>query len=237
VGGAVAGAGGVSGGGAEGGSSAVSGSSGSSGVGAEGGVAGSFGSGGAAGSFATGGTGGVSEPECTSEEDCLFVNSCCECTSHAVGVPVERCEIETCAVSTCEARNIPATRALCRAGRCVLDVGCDASQVLCRAAAPDCPAGAVPAVLDTCWTGGCVPVTECAGVTNCTQCGADQGCVEYMPDGLGGLSNTYHCTTPASGCQSDRSCACFGLSVCMEPFVSCGDSRGDADVACACPTC
>ena len=216
------------------GTSGSTGSGGSAGAGAagSGGAAARAGAAGSSGTSGASGSGGGGEPECTKDLDCVLVNNCCDCKATPASAPPTPCAGMQCLVPTCEARQTGAKAALCNLGRCVLDVSCDASKVTCARMTPQCPAGEVPAVNGSCWTGACVRAEQCAGVTSCAACGSELACV--VADSL---SDTFHCATPAKGCASDRSCACLGPSVCITPFGKCADSTPDGAIHCSCSTC
>ncbi len=221
--GATSGAGGVA---ATGGAGGAGATGGASGVGASGGVGGGTGGSGAAGS---GGTGGVAEPECTRDDDCALVDDCCSCVAIGPGEAAPPCDLPNCFAPTCAANGIDASPR-CVAGRCVLDVTCDHATAICRAEPPDCGPGRQAIVQDGCF-GACVPTTECAAVTSCAVCGSSLGCVTNQAH-----LSSIHCVEPASGCQSDRSCACFGTTVCVGAFSACSEA-GDDGVTCGCPAC
>jgi hypothetical protein len=223
-----AGAGGSSGTGTggDGGASAASGTGGG-GSGGGSGNAGAGGNAGANGSGGSAGTGGVSEPECLMDKDCVLIDDCCSCEAVPATDKPPACPDIACLISTCPSKQNGASVALCVLGRCVLNVSCDDSTVSCERSTPECPTGELPAVDGTCWVGGCAPASECSGVTACADCGAELACV--VADSL---SDTVHCVTPASGCQSDRSCSCLGSSVCIAPFPQCSDSEPDGAVHC-----
>ncbi len=47
---------------------------------------------------------------------------------------------------------------------------CDQRPIACRALPPECPAGQLPEVEGTCWSGACVPLNQC-GCTEHAACG------------------------------------------------------------------
>ena len=209
-----------------GGSMAGAGSGGASGGSGKSGASGS------SGALGSGASAGPGEPECTKDLDCVLINDCCRCKAMAASAERPVCGDVVCQVGSCEARQTGARTAICNLGRCVLDVSCDASKVTCERLPPQCPAGELPVVDRFCWAGGCVPASQCAGVTDCSQCGPELACV--VADSL---TDTFHCAAPAPSCPGDRSCACLGPSVCITPFGKCADSTPDRAVHCSCSTC
>ena len=184
------------------------------------------------------GTGGASgsEPDCTRDSDCHLLNDCCTCA--ALGPrqePPPTCGL-VCLQSKCSAQSLPPNAVACVAGRCVAGFNCDDSEVTCRVATPICPDGQVPGVNadGTCYTGGCVPTTQCRSVASCNVCGSSQACVTNQSRGR----NEHHCVTVPAGCSS-ANCSCLGDSVCLSPYSSCDNnsSGGVKGVTCGCPTC
>lgn len=187
-----------------------------------GGAGGTGGSGGSGGSGATGGSGGSAFPECQSDADCVLLDDCCTCGGVPAGTP--GCELD-CVQSACSAAGLEPTAALCRAGRCVLDLDCNQNHAACESLPPSCPPGETATVVGPCW-GPCAPLAECAEVTGCAQCGA-LGCVSN--EDLAGPSA--HCVVLPASCGGEISCAC-AAAACAD---QCADT--DAGINCFCPTC
>jgi hypothetical protein len=91
--------------------------------------------------------------------------------------------------------------------------------VACAAPQPICPKGQVASVKGFCW-GPCVDATECAYVTDCSVCSADQVCVFY-----GGGTMKSRCVTIDPVCNGVGSCACMGESLCGG--VPCAENNGE----------
>ncbi len=215
---APGGSGGVAGTGA-GGETAVGGTTGGAGTGAAAGLGGAgLGGGGGDGDAGFANQGGY--PECMTAEDCQLTSDCCGCQA------ISRRGTEFCALACvrdpCPEMGIAPEDVACIQGRCVLARRCDGSNVLCPAAAPSCPEGTVPSVVDDCW-GPCLPPTECMTVGGCSACG-DAFCVEFQ-----GMRSTYSCVTRVEECNRDNYCECLGV---------CGEcSATDDAVACPCLGC
>jgi len=60
---------------------------------------------------------------------------------------------------------------------------CDQRPIACRALPPECPAGQLPEVEGTCWSGACVPLNQC-GCTEHAACG---------PEGMYACHRETHC--------------------------------------------
>jgi hypothetical protein len=163
-------------------------------------VAGSS-SGGGAGASGSGGTGvGI----CILSEQCRVIDDCCTCAAIGPDESAPLCPID-CAFGTCPRNGAgEPPSASCVAGRCVLDLSCNTRYVSCDAAPPRCPAGSVPSVAGSCWTGGCLPVTECSSVASCEVCEASgTTCINTTI----GLGDSFHCVLPPPGC--DGTCSCM----------------------------
>lgn len=87
-----------------------------------------------------------------------------------IALPVCGCDGQTYA-NACEAH--VAGVSVDKNERCAIAQGvdCDETRVACKKARPSCPAGQVPAVVETCW-GECVPIDHCA-------CSAANDCPEH----------------------------------------------------------
>jgi hypothetical protein len=122
----------------------------------------------------------------------------------------------------------------CTAGSCVAGIDC-ASPVLCNLVKPTCDAGQVPSVKDECW-GPCVPATECAMVSGCSECtGPLQTCVVVEVQSSEGPEA--HCVDIPKGCEGNPTCECMGALVCATPFDTCTDFSGQKGMGCSCPNC
>jgi hypothetical protein len=121
------------------------------------------------------------------------------------------------------------------AGRCVAGFACDATQVLCKVAAPSCPAGEVPVINEagTCYVGTCAPATECKTVSGCGSCTGNDACVSYQTQ----LGVQNHCVTIPPECGGGATCSCFGAASCVSPYRSCQEYSGIRGVLCSCPNC
>lgn len=207
----------------------ATGGSGTGGAGTGGAATGGAGTGGA-------GTGGaVNKPECTTASDCRLVSDCCTCRAGPVGGPnPQPCPL-LCVQSKCNQEMLPSGAVDCVAGRCVAGFNCDASTVVCGGPTPSCAPGEVPTVnpSGTCYSGGCVPATQCKRVTSCADCSADQACVNNVTF----QGNQAHCVTIPTTCQGTATCACLGASSCVSPYTICADFSGLKGIACGCPSC
>ena len=185
---------------------------------------------GAGGSSSGGSGGGVILPECITAEDCTLGNDCCACEGLAENEMLPPCNID-CLIDKCTELMLPELEATCEAGQCVAGFACDHSEVLCEAPQPQCPPGETSSVNGVCW-GPCVPIDECATVTDCADC--DPGthvCVEDVTQ----LGPRYHCVPLPPQCNGDKTCACMGSAVCVGAFNQCVD--GPDGISCNCPTC
>lgn len=219
-GGSTGGAGGSSGGGA-------GGTSGSGG--ATGGAAGSSGSGGATGGM--GGGGGAAQ--CTDAAGCTLHSDCCTCQALGPGETVQECPVD-CIVDMCTSLGVTQANVACAAGSCVAGIPC-ASTTICNSKPPVCDPGKVPSIKDNCW-GPCVPATECAGVSGCSDCtGPLQTCVTIETQTGDGPES--HCVSIPKGCEGNPTCECMGDSVCASPFDTCTDFSGQKGMLCSCPNC
>ena len=205
---------------------------------AGGGAAGSGGTGGTGtGGGGTGGEAGGSGGtpyanvvgECKTDADCTLQNSCCYCDAVPNGVPAPYCEPTPCFADQCSVMGVKEAR--CIAGQCTVARDCDGSKVTCNALPPDCPAGQVPSVENSCW-GECIPSTSCKFVPTCMQCGPGKACV--VTEDMGGAQ--HHCVNPTASCS--QGCGCFGDKACISPYTFCVDGVKDGSaVHCECPTC
>jgi hypothetical protein len=103
--------------------------------------------------------------------DCKLVSDCCSCEAIPIGATGRPCSL-VCIQSRCAALQLPQGAVDCVAGRCVAGFACDPSQVTCRVAPPSCAAGEIPSInaSGNCYTGACVPASECTGVAGCGAC-------------------------------------------------------------------
>jgi hypothetical protein len=81
----------------------------------------------------------------------------------------------------------------------------------------------------------CVPArkvqTPCGPDLSCDS--ANEICVSREPIGP---SITYSCEAVPAGCDSDRTCACAGASLCQAPFDTCHDTATNT-IDCECLAC
>jgi hypothetical protein len=183
---------------------------------------------GAANGGAGAGGGGTSLPECEQARDCQLINDCCACEGLPADVQVEEC-LANCEQPSCEALGHTATAPMCVHGTCVAGFDCS-SLVNCFMAKPECPPGEVPMHRDGCW-GACVPATECAAVTDCTECDLEtQVCVQYVS-----FSVSVHCLPKPETCSGAADCACAGAAYCDPVSDQC--SGGNGILSCDCLDC
>jgi hypothetical protein len=174
------------------------------------GMGGSGNSGGEGGGF--GGTGGtiVSPlPECVYDADCTLINDCCSCEGISKNETLPDCPLMGCFAPTCESIGMSIPTAVCRASHCVVNADCNQAHAQCDSIPPMCGPGTTPLVVNGCW-GGCIDITECSEVGSCTQCAADQACVNSNTMMMPGL----HCVDVPNSCNGQISCACMGENVC-----------------------
>ena len=253
-GGGAAGSGGSGGGAAGSGGSGTSGSGGSSGSGtaASGGTAGTAASGGTAGTgggtagtggstggtagagavSGSGGIGGAAGP-CTTADDCKLVNNCCDCLAIPKSQKDPACGMQTCFAPACEPLGIEPKDVTCFGGACTLGANCDTSTVSCEITPPVCGPGQVPSVdqSGTCY-GPCIDATQCASIPSCADCdGPNQQCIS-----MDAFTMTKRCITVPPKCENDRTCACLGPIVCIDPFNACSDNK-PGEISCGCPAC
>jgi hypothetical protein len=241
------GQGGTSGdGGTSGSGGSVGGAGGSGGLhagGAGGGLGGEAGgvSGGSAGSPSggsagspSGGSGGTAtaQPECTSAADCKVFEDCCRCDGVPKSEEPASCKL-ACTVGKCTELGVSPTSVDCVAGRCVKGYDCDTTKLTCRVAEPACQPGEVPQMLDQCYTGACVPASQCSFVPECGKCAAGDACASYVTQ-LGPLR---HCVSIPAACGGAASCSCLGPTTCLQPFGMCSEFSGILGVSCECPVC
>ncbi|NUP05214.1 MAG: hypothetical protein HOW73_04040 [Polyangiaceae bacterium] len=155
-------------------------------------------------------------------------DNCCECAGRPVGQQAPQCD-DICLVNQCTSLAVTGS-AKCVAGRCVAPANCDEAEVKCLVDPPVCAPGTAPIVAGACYSGGCMPVTECTAVTECADCvGDDVTCVQHSA-----MQSTRHCVDIASPC-SEADCGCLGPSVCTDPYTACSET--DTGLNCACPVC
>jgi hypothetical protein len=252
TGGATGSSGGSTGSGGESGSGATAGAAGSQAGGAPGtggattgagGVAGSRGgasgagggtsidAGPAGGSGGAGGNPSTGYPECTTAADCELFTDCCSCLSVPKGSTNISCKMN-CLQSDCAARKITSADVTCSAGRCVFAKSCNEKEVMCNGLAPTCATvqGMTAVVVGGCYSGTCIPVSECSAVTNCDVCtNASLSCATF--ENLGGPK--YQCVSTPEKCVQAPTCACMG--VCNGGFQC--SQPASKDLACICPAC
>ena len=170
--------------------------------------------------------------QCMDDKDCTLLSDCCVCEAIAVGDPVPPCNVPECFVPQCDSLGID--EAFCRFGTCVTEkLNCDSSMILCDSLPPDCPAGQLPGVEDnnSCWTGGCVPISACNFVSSCADCPKDQMCVidETM---FGPLTR---CEPIPPECMGEPTCGCAGDACDNQPFDTCAEQPNG--LHCSCPVC
>lgn len=168
--------------------------------------------------------------ECTDDTDCVLVNSCCSCAGVPANGPFPDCPAVECFAPVCDANGIFDTKAICRAGRCVVDADCNHNHALCDSLPPTCPPGQTAHLAGGCW-GGCIAVTECGEVGECTQCPQGTACVENTS-----FMIERHCVTMPTACNGQVNCACMGDITCIQPFGLCVDTS-EPVLMCECPTC
>jgi hypothetical protein len=149
---------------------------------------------------------------------------CCTCAATPKGIGLASCPA-MCTKDACAANQIQPSEVTCSFGRCVIARSCNSTRATCPAQVPNCPAGTIPSVLDSCW-GPCLPPTECRDVATCNSCGAGSVCVTN--DDVGG--RFIGCVAPAPDCRAGNYCTCLGACV-----SACGET--DAGVGCFCPVC
>jgi hypothetical protein len=180
-------------------------------------------------------TGGMTEPECIVDEDCMLVNDCCSCDAIPLGDDPPECEIMECLVPTCTALGVGKPAVECNFGTCeVEDVSCDPMLVVCDQKPPACPKGQAPRVEDGCW-GACIPVEYCDVVPSCEACGDDEACVEAVTQ----FGPSLQCVPIPPECGGAPSCDCLD-DVCESPFDVCADGIGPetgSELSCTCPDC
>ena len=157
-------------------------------------------------------------PACLTSDDCVLIDSCCDCSAEpASRVPPDRCDVD-CAEGRCSALGIDA--AVCNGGHCESSRDCDATEVQCAAPPPVCPAGMLPSVLDGCW-GSCLPAATCRVVASCRDCPADHVCVPVVSYGV------VRCAEVLPDCPDDPpSCDCIDPQTCLDfVAVNCFDTE------------
>lgn len=196
---------------------------------------GRVGTGGTAGTGAAGS--GGAKPECTKASDCRLQSDCCNCRAVPVGTQDAQCQL-ACVQSKCAQLNLPDGAVDCVAGRCVAGFNCESTKVTCMTSPPACAAGEAPGVnaQGTCYTGVCVPVTQCKRVSSCAACSSSQACVSYAAQQQSGTTRI-HCVTVPTTCSGAGSCDCMGPSSCVNSYTSCTPLSGVRGVSCSCPNC
>jgi hypothetical protein len=175
--------------------------------------------------------GGDATP-CKVDSDCKLVDTCClGCLAKGLDFPVPPCSLQ-CIVDPCNAIGVKGVR--CFEGFCALANECDPSVVACAAAPPPCPAGEVPSIKGTCWSGQCVKASSCRTVKDCMACDAQQTiCVRTETQ----LGNVFRCIDVPAACGPNRTCACAGSVACVAPYRTCTESGGGTQLNCSCPNC
>jgi hypothetical protein len=148
-------------------------------TGGKGGAAGSAGGAGGAvsmggkGGAAVGGSGGVSAQGACNAGTCTGRCIGSTCGGTWTCEPLAACTSDIASYCGCDGKTFEgssscATKSFAYAGTCEAGAICDASKVLCKTLAPQCPTGQVPSVARTCW-GPCVPLESC-GCTVAADC-------------------------------------------------------------------
>lgn len=143
----------------------------------------------------------------------------------------EPCDVPECFAPACEAEGFMDPEAICFGGVCRFrEVSCDPDLVLCDAEPPSCSEGWLPRVSPAgCWD-GCVPVSACDTVPDCSHCRAGEVCVVTTD-----LTGTHRdCEPLPAGCSADDPCGCTP--------AFCPEGRqcqvpADGQVECTCPDC
>jgi len=180
------------------------------------------------GGTAQGGSAGAgqSAAECLTADDCVLMADCCSCVSIPRDSPYGQCDA-ACAETACEALGVDQGDVGCSAGRCVIARSCDQREVVCFAAVPECPHGQAPVVANRCYTGRCMPVSECSGVSSCDVCeSAGLSCVRHD-------TGFIMCIDTPAACEANPTCSCMGA--CTAPSL-CGDPESE-ELECYCPVC
>jgi hypothetical protein len=91
--------------------------------------------------------------------------------------------------------------------------------VTCATAAPICPDGNVPLVLDGCYTGQCRAIAQCESAPSCADLTHEADCLARSGD-CSAVYTGHGCHTPTGvACQSgDSNCVCTSFT-----FASCED--------------
>jgi hypothetical protein len=169
------------------------------------------------------GTAGYGGAECRSASDCRLLSDCCGCEAEPVDSELG-CSLSCDDEDSCALAGIEADEVDCLQGQCVINRSCDRNRITCTDAPPACPFGTAPSVgPENCW-GPCIAVTECAWVTDCSDCG-DTLCVSYTPG-----DTSYLCRHPKNGCNRGVYCNCL-----LECPYDCFER--DEVVACVCLEC
>lgn len=161
--------------------------------------------------------------ECMVDDDCAVQNDCCDCAAVPKADQPAKCE-RVCVQSSCAARGLTGTPVQCVGHRCVFELSCDTTQVMCKAATPKCDPGFVPSVKGTCW-GPCIPIGDCARVPDCSFCAKGEVCVDSQDSPL----SFKLCAAVSPECAAAPTCEC--VDACSH---SCSDDDG---IACFCPVC
>lgn len=165
------------------------------------------------------------QPECDPDHWCQHVDDCCNNCGAFPADAVPYCAEKTCAQKACAARGLIPDSPNCNIGRCV-EFSCQASGVSCSNPEPSCPPGETAAVdWDAhCWSGGCVPVTQCHHI-ECSKCdAATQVCVVLNVNGWS------QCIDIPPACNGKATCDCMGSTVCVGVFSEC--KAFDAGLTC-----
>ncbi|HEX9621132.1 MAG TPA: hypothetical protein VF989_13405 [Polyangiaceae bacterium] len=182
------------------------------------------GTGGGAGS---GGKAPVLKGTCSSPEDCMLADSCCECLAATTDAEIPFCDL-VCVTGQCTGRQVTPDDVACIAGRCVINRSCDTRTVTCSDPPPSCAAGSAPEVIEGCFSGRCTPVAQCAGVSSCDAC-AEAGLECATMEAF--APSSYHCVSVPEECGTSPTCEC--MQICNSPFA-CGVGT---ELTCPCPAC
>jgi hypothetical protein len=182
----------------------------------------------------SGGPGGgppAGYPECTTAADCELFTDCCSCLAVRKGTSMASCKM-MCLQSDCAAHRITVADVTCRAGRCVLNRSCNDKAVICNGPTPACATdtGQAAVVVNGCYDGSCLPVSECSDVASCDVCTkAGLLCASFAERS----GPTFQCVTTPEKCVTAPTCACMGV---CSGWFQCTEPLGRS-LACQCPTC
>jgi hypothetical protein len=109
------------------------------------------------------------------------------------------------------ARDLDCTSGMvCRVGKCI--AGYDCGPATCRSIGPRCDVGSTAEVAAGCWTGRCVPVSECREIARCEVCANnDLLCVVVEHE----MSSQLACIEFPEQCQDSPGCDCLGPVGCV----------------------